>query len=163
MSEEYNYYNDPGKREAMIFGDTLKAKKGRHSAEFLMILEQASPDTAIRTITHAKPLLVFWVTPDGNVLDANDAHFDNPPNGDKSVLSSPTHKGHLRGRAAMIGPVLYVVVYGDKKTHSLTAQQMRLLKKSHHKITEKLANKGASAQAISSAQFIQENGEDILV
>ena len=50
----------------------------KHSREFLKILKEANPDKAIRAITHSTPSLVFWVTPDGKVLDARRAHHDNP-------------------------------------------------------------------------------------
>ena len=138
-----------------------KSKKPVHSSEFLAILEQASVDTAIRAITHSRPLLVFWVTPEGEVLDAGNEHFANPPKGDKTVLSSPTHKGHLRGRAALIGNVVYVVVYGDHKTHALSPRQIRLLQSSCSKILSKLQTKGLSRQLLSSVMFIQEDGQDV--
>ena len=47
-----------------------REKSGRpvHSEEFLTILRNPSPATAIRAVTHSKPLLVFWITPDGEHL-----------------------------------------------------------------------------------------------
>jgi hypothetical protein len=138
-------------------------KKGNphHSKEFLAILEQSSPNAAIRTITHANPLLVYWVSPEGEVIEAGNAHFDNPPKGDKSVLSSPTNKGHLRGRAALIGHVLYITVYGDKDHDTLSTKQARLLKLSYSRILSKLREKGVPEQSVSTAQFIQEDGQQL--
>ncbi|MBW4056850.1 MAG: hypothetical protein HIU83_15925 [Proteobacteria bacterium] len=138
-----------------------KATKPPHSKEFLAIMEQASPNAAIRAITHARPLLVYWVTPEGNVIDAGNEHFANPPKGDKSVLSSPTHKGHLRGRAALIGALLYITVYGDNKIDALSTKQIRLLKQSYSRIFSTLRDKGVSEQALVTARFIQEDGLDI--
>ena len=58
-----------------------KLKKiNAHSPEFKKILalaEKTKIQEAIRTITHATPLLVFWVDPKGNVLDAGSAHRDS--------------------------------------------------------------------------------------
>jgi hypothetical protein len=138
-----------------------KPTKSPHSKEFLAIMEQASPNAAIRAITHARPLLVYWVTPDGDVIDACNEHFANPPQGDKSVLSHPTHKGHLRGRAAMIGAVLYITVYGDNKVDALSTKQIRLLKQSYSMIFSALRDRGASEQLLATAHFIQEDGLDI--
>lgn len=138
-----------------------KPTKPPHSKEFLTIMEQASPNAAIRAITHARPLLVYWVTPDGDVIDAGNEHFANPPKGDKSVLSSPTHKGHLRGRAALIGALLYITVYGDNKIDALSTKQIRLLKQSYSMIFSALRDKGVSEQVLSTAHFIQEDGLDI--
>jgi hypothetical protein len=138
-----------------------KATKPPHSKEFLTIMEQDSPNAAIRAITHARPLLVYWITPDGDIIDAGNEHFANPPKGDKSVLSSPTHKGHLRGRAALIGAVLYITVYGDNKIDALSTKQLRLLKQSYSMIFSALRDKGVSEQVLATARFIQEDGLDI--
>lgn len=135
-----------------------QATKSPHSKEFLAILEQASPNAAIRAITHARPLLVYWITPDGEVIEAGNEHFANPPKGDKSALSSPTNKGHLRGRAAFIGALLYITVYGDNKIDALSTKQIRLLKQSYSKILSALRDKGVSEQALATARFIQEDG-----
>ncbi len=157
--KEFNYFDEGSGGRTMI---SKKTKQSRHSKEFLMILEEAAPNVAIRAITHAKPLLVFWVAPDGKVIDAGNAHFDNPPQRDKSILSSPTHKGHLRGRVALVGNTAYIVVYGDSKNHVLSTQQIRLLKLSSSNILSQLKNRGVSEQTVSAAQFIQEDGQDIL-
>ncbi len=138
-----------------------KKGKTQHSKEFLAILEQASPNAAIRAITHSQPLLVYWVSPEGEVIEAGDAHFDNPPKGDKSVLSSPTNKGHLRGRAALIGAVLYITVYGDKNHDTLSTKQAQLLKLSYSRILSELRDRGVPEQVLSTAQFIQEDGQGI--
>ncbi len=130
-----------------------------HSVEFKKILKESFPDKAIKAITHKEPLLVFWVNPEGNVIDAKNAHFDNPPNNDKSVLSHKTHKGHLRGRAAKIGNIIYVVIYGD-----LNIYQEALLKKSYPKILRSILNKNKilTQDDINSTIFINENGNRII-
>jgi len=130
-----------------------------HSKEFLKILKESPADQAIRAITHKQPLLVFWVTPDNIVLDAKNAHFDNPPNNDRGVLSHKTHKGHLRGRAAQIGNVIYIVIYGE----SFNAYQEALLRRSYPKILQKITskNKQLTQEEINSSIFIYENGNRI--
>ena len=134
---------------------------GKHSPEFLALLREKSPATAIRSVTHSSPLMVFWVSPDGKVIDAGNSHFDNPPGGDKTILSNAIHKGHLRGRAAFFGSLLYVVVYGDLNHHLLSEKQKRLLKQSALAIMAELVSRGVSEQAADSPQFVQEDGQDI--
>jgi len=136
-----------------------KPTKPPHSKEFLTIMEQASPNAAIRALTHARPLLVYWITPECDVIDAGNEHFANPPKGDKSVLSSPTHKGHLRGRAALIGAVLYITVYGDNKVDALSTKQIRHLKQSYSRIFSTLRDKCVSEEVLATARFIQEDGK----
>lgn len=34
---------------------------------------------AMRAFTHAAPEFVFWIAPDGELLNAHDAHKENPP------------------------------------------------------------------------------------
>lgn len=133
----------------------------KHCSEFLKILEQASPDKMIRVLTHENPLLVFWVTPTGEVLDAKDAHFQNPPSGDRSILATPGHKGHLRGRSALIGTQIYIVIYGDEVDHSLSRRQFALLRRTYPKILGELAARGN--KNVADANFITEDGEDILL
>ena len=118
----------------------------------------------IRAITHSVPLLVFWITPEGIVLDAKNAHHDNPPHDDRSLLSDPTHKGHLRGRAAYIGNVIYVFIYGYGKTdHFLTMKQIKLLEKSYLRLLTSIQNLNPhiSRDDIDRAQFRTELGKAI--
>jgi len=136
----------------------------RHSKEFLKILNEASPEKAIRILTHKDPLLVFWVTPEGRVLDAKKAHFNNPPKGDKSILSHKTNKGHLRGRSALIGGQVYIIIYGDNLV-DLSIKQEALLRRSYPKILHllKKKNKTLDETKIDNAIFIKESGEEIQV
>jgi hypothetical protein len=141
------------------------SEKGRpgHSQEFLAILRNPSPAAAIRAVTHSKPLLVFWITPEGEVVDAAPSHFVSPPNGDKAVLAHATHKEHLRGRAAMFGNALYVVVYGDLNHCQLSGRQIKLLRLARTSLLAKLRERGLPDQATTTARFIQEDGQDILL
>jgi hypothetical protein len=41
--------------------------------------------TALREFTHRDPELVFWIAPDGRLLDAKRSHLQNPP---KASLTS---------------------------------------------------------------------------
>jgi hypothetical protein len=133
-----------------------------HSKEFLKILKEASPDKAIKAITHLSPLLVFWVTPEGKVLDAHTAHYDNPPNEDRSILSSKNYKGHLRGRAALIGDIVYIVIYKESLS-DITSRQIALLRRSYPSILRmiKQKNKDIDEKKIDKAHFIDEAGEII--
>jgi hypothetical protein len=134
----------------------------KHSKEFLKILKEATPEKAIRAITHKEPLLVFWVSPDGDVIDAKNAHFDNPPDNDKSILSHKTHKGYLRGRSAMIEDVIYIVIYSNEK-YELSNYQEALLKKFYSKILKEITNKYTNKNMLNNAIFIKENGKTINV
>lgn len=135
-----------------------------NSKEFLSLLKEASPEKAIRAITHFSPLLVFWVAPNAKIIDAKDAHFKNPPNGDKSILSHKTNKGHLRGRSALIGNIVYIVIYGDLQD-DLSRYQYALLRRSYSKILALIINKNKeiSQELINTAVFIKETGKEIIV
>ncbi len=117
----------------------------------------------IRSITHSKPLLVFWVNPDGEVIDAGDEHHDNPPNGDRSVLSDPKHTGFLRGRSAFIADVIYIVIYGDNKDRTLTNSQLVLLKKAKWNLINEVHMKiqQEDFDSLANIKFIDEPGNDI--
>lgn len=118
-------------------------------------------NSTIRKITHASPLLVFWLSPDGKLFDAANAHHKNPPHGDRSVLGSSTHKGYLRGRAAIIDGVLHVVIYGDEKP-GLSKKQLALLKNGQSAIFASIKEKCEITQAVlDSAKFINEAGDEL--
>ncbi len=134
-----------------------------HSLVFSKLLEEAADiKKAIRAITHAKPLLVFWVTPEGIVLDAKEAHHDNPPLGDKTVLVDGKFKGHLRGRAAFIGNKIYIVIYAYTGNH-ITRYQQALLRRTYPRILNMLKTKHPEIPNIEDALFITDAGEDIVV
>lgn len=151
--------------------EILKIVKGNpnHSKEFLTIIKEAK-DTkqianAIRAITHSKPLLVFWISPKGEVLDAKKAHRQNPPNGDKSVLSDPQHGGYLRGRVAYIGDTIYIVVYGRSDKGIISKGQQSLLRRTYPKLFKmvKAKNPKLTSDDFDSAIFIDEYGKEIIV
>lgn len=121
----------------------------------LLALDPESRKTEIFAIIHANPLLVFWITPEGAVLDASPFHGENPPNGDWDVLNHPTHKRHLRGRATFIGDRIYIVIYGARE---LTTPVPR-------NILNSIARKNpvVKTQKILEAHFINEEGEDLIL
>jgi len=147
---------------------TTKLKKIlAHSSEFKKILalkDKNKIQEAIKAITHATPLLVFWVDPKGVVLDAGTAHRDNPPSKDKSIFSDPTNKGHLRGRSALIGKKVYIVIYLNSGKEDLTVNQLYLLRKSYPKILKKLEEKHPKLiSQIQNSLFVTESGDMIAV
>src|SRR5262249_21167818 len=67
---------------------------------------------AIRAFTHADPEFVFWVYPDGTLLDAGRGHKANPPPGFEWILrDEPDYGGFLRGRVARRFDDQLIVVY----------------------------------------------------
>lgn len=67
---------------------------------------------AIRQFTHRDPDFVFWIDPDGALLDARDGHLRNPPPGHEHILDDhPDYGGFLRGRVASGPRGQLVVVY----------------------------------------------------
>lgn len=67
---------------------------------------------AIKEFTHRDPDFVFWISPDGRLHDARDAHRENVPRGFEHILSDePDYGGFLRGRVASLGDDQLVVVY----------------------------------------------------
>jgi hypothetical protein len=68
--------------------------------------------TAIREVTHRAPELVFWVSPDGALIDARDGHLRHPPKGRADILKdAPAYGGYLRGRVARYAGDQLIVVY----------------------------------------------------
>lgn len=66
----------------------------------------------IKTFTHTYPEFVFWVTPDGKLIDAKDAHKKNPPKGFEHILEDePDYGGFLRGRVARQFEEQLIVIY----------------------------------------------------
>jgi len=129
-----------------------------HSNRFMEILRGPNPEVDIRAVTHSDPILVFWVTPSGKVLDAGEAHHQNPPDGDRTILSDKTHKGHLRGRSAFIGDKLYIVIYGDSNKE-VTPRQLLLLRSSYPPILNAIKAKISDKYKVADAIFINENGD----
>lgn len=67
---------------------------------------------AMRAFTHTAPEFVFWVAPNGELLDAGDAHRKNPPENYEWILSDePDYGGFLRGRVARRFEHQLIVVY----------------------------------------------------
>lgn len=56
---------------------------------------------ALRDFTHRDPDYVFWISPDGDLIDARDGHLRNPPKGRDDILHDhPDYGGYFRGRVA---------------------------------------------------------------
>jgi hypothetical protein len=67
---------------------------------------------AVRSFTHADPEFVFWIYPDGTLLDAKRGHKANPPQGFEWILrDEPEYGGFLRGRVARRFEHQLIVVY----------------------------------------------------
>ncbi|MEW6732150.1 MAG: hypothetical protein AB1489_12550 [Acidobacteriota bacterium] len=67
---------------------------------------------AVRTFTHTDPEFVFWIYPDGKLLDAKRGHKANPPKGYEWILKDePEYGGFLRGRVARRFEHQLIVVY----------------------------------------------------
>lgn len=67
---------------------------------------------AMRAFTHAAPEFVFWIAPDGELLDARDAHRKNPPENYEWILDDePDYGGFLRGRVARRFDQQLIVIY----------------------------------------------------
>lgn len=141
-------------------GIKLESKK-KHSREFLRIMESKDSEKAIKAITHSKPVLVFWISEKGDVIDAKEAHHTNPPYGDKSVLADKINKGYLRGRVAYIGDVLYIVIYGDENGE-LSRRQLYQFRRHYPKLLRYLKEVKVSEEELSKALFITENGTVII-
>ena len=138
--------------------------KVRHSAEFERLLAESKTRREvwrkIRIITQMAPLLIFWVAPDGRVIEVEGSHRKSPPNGDRSVFC-PGHKGHLRGRATQISNAIYVVVY-CKPSDTLSKSWLDLLTKSTDNLLNCLRVKYPDLQGkIDRAVFVDEYGYEI--
>ena len=106
-----------------------------HSPEFIQILkDENNPRLAIKGITHTKPVLVFWISPSGRIVDAVNSHHKNPPEGDKTILVDRYHRGYIRGRSAMIGQKLYAVIYGDGRDSAISDKQLFALCQYHQNL-----------------------------
>ncbi len=84
------------------------------AADKLPFLQAKYPGrrTEIRSITHTDPLLVFWISPEGDFIDARDGHLRNPPPEHRHILKDePEYGGFLRGRVANYAGTVFVVVY----------------------------------------------------
>lgn len=66
----------------------------------------------MRLFTHTAPELVFWISPQGSLIDAKQAHRANPPKGFAWILDDePDYGGFLRGRVARRFEHQLIVVY----------------------------------------------------
>jgi hypothetical protein len=114
---------------------------------------------AIKRITHTKPVLVFWISPSGRIIDAGNSHHKNPPEGDKTILVDRYYRGYIRGRSAMIGQKLYAVIYGGGRDSAISDKQLLALRQYHphlisYLIVERKVDEAIAKQLI----FINERG-----
>ena len=95
----------------MITVGSIAREEAAQTFEFL------APDfrgrrAAMRAFTHAAPEFVFWIAPDGELLDAKDTHRKNPPENYEWILDDePDYGGFLRGRIARRFERQLVVIY----------------------------------------------------
>jgi len=67
---------------------------------------------AMHDLTHAAPEFVFWIYPDGKLLDARTSHRDNPPPGHEHILRDELdYGGFLRGRVVRYGGNQLLAIY----------------------------------------------------
>lgn len=68
--------------------------------------------TAIRELTHGFPELVFWIYPNGQLLNAGRSHRSCPPPGHEHILKDePDYDGFLRGRVVRTADKQLIVSY----------------------------------------------------
>ena len=71
----------------------------------------------IKAFTHTYPEFVFWIYPNGALLDAKDAHKKNPPKDYEYILKDePDYGGFLRGRVARQFEDQLIVIYCRPET-----------------------------------------------
>jgi len=127
--------------------------------KFQEILASKNPAERLREVIHQNPLAVFWVSPTNSVVDAKSAHNENPPNGDRSVLADSYYKGYLRGRAAYIDNIVYVVFYYWPKDSKLTKNWEKRVKSAEKPVLDYLADKRHPDNGI---RFVGENGHTVI-
>lgn len=95
----------------MITVGSVTRETAAQTFEFLA-LHFRGRRNAMRTFTHTAPEFVFWVAPDGELLDAGDAHRKNPPENYEWILNDePDYGGFLRGRVARRFEHQLIVIY----------------------------------------------------
>lgn len=86
--------------------------------------------SAIKEFTHTYPELVFWITPDGRLLDTRQSHRRNPPKDYDWILQDePDYGGFLRGRIARLLDRQLVVVYCRPEALAAPGDKVRQLVK----------------------------------
>lgn len=95
----------------MIAVGSIARDQAARQFEFLAT-RFAGRRSAIRELTHTYPELVFWIAPEGRLLDARNSHRKHPPPGYVWILDDePDYGGFLRGRVARWGNLQIVVIY----------------------------------------------------
>ncbi len=81
---------------------------------------------ALREFTHRDPDFVFWIAPDGKLIDARTSHLKNPPKGFESILNDePDYGGFFRGRVASLLDDQLVVVYCREEALAHAGTQLK--------------------------------------
>lgn len=80
---------------------------------------------ALREFTHRDPDFVFWIAPDGKLIDARTSHLKNPPKGFEHILNDePDYGGFLRGRVASLLDDQLIVVYCREEALAKAGKQL---------------------------------------
>lgn len=84
--------------------------------------------TAIRELTHGVPEFVFWIYPDGTLLNARNSHLANPPPGFAHILKDePDYGGFLRGRVVRHMEHQLIVVYCREEALAASGPKLKQL------------------------------------
>lgn len=95
----------------MITIGSIAREKAAQTFEFLAVNFRGRRNS-MRDFTHTAPEFVFWITPDGELLNAGNAHKDNPPENHEWILrDEPDYGGFLRGHVARRFEHQLVVIY----------------------------------------------------
>lgn len=83
---------------------------------------------ALRELTHTVPEFVFWIYPDGKLLDARTSHRENPPPGHEHILNDELdYGGFLRGRVVRYGGNQLLAIYCRPEALVGSTESMRQL------------------------------------
>jgi hypothetical protein len=95
----------------MITAGSVRRETAAERFEFLAA-RYSGRRSAIKEFTHSYPEYVFWIFPDGRLLDAGQSHRRNPPRDYTWILEDePDYGGFLRGRVARRADQQLIVVY----------------------------------------------------
>lgn len=108
---------------------------------------------ALREFTHRDPDYVFWISPEGQLIDARDGHLRNPPKGHADIVHDhPDYGGHFRGRVA-----------SDPDRHQLVVVYCRVehLAQAGKPLDQFLAGMGQMPIPLSSGALVVSDNADI--
>src|SRR6185369_13818880 len=80
---------------------------------------------AIKDFTRLTPDYVFWIYPDGKLLNAKNSHKKNPPKGFEHILQDePDYGGFFRGHVASNYGRQIIVVYCRPEALASTGEKL---------------------------------------